>query len=151
MISKNRIRELAETKIKELGGYLVDIKVSLNNIITIYFDKTEGVSFKDCKEVSRYIEEVFDRDIEDYALNVCSAGIDSPFKVDQQYQKNIGKEVGVLLLNGKRKRGVIISYDDTLILEIKKKKKGSRKDYVKEHILINKEEIKETKLKLNFI
>ena len=151
MISKNKIRKSAEDKVKELGGYLVDVKVSLNNIITIYFDKIEGVSFEDCKKLSRYIEEVFDRDIEDYTLNVCSAGLDSTFKVDQQYHKNIGKEVGVLLLNGKRKRGVIISYDDNLILETRKKKKGARKEYIKEHILIKKEEIKETKLKLNFI
>ena len=63
MISKNKIRKSAEDKVKELGGYLVDVKVSLNNIITIYFDKIEGVSFEDCKELSRYIEEVFDRDI----------------------------------------------------------------------------------------
>ena len=151
MITKDKIRKSAEGKIRDLGGYLVDVKVSLNNIITIYFDKIEGVSFEDCKEISRYIEEIFDRDIEDYTLNVCSAGIDSPFKVDQQYHKNIGKEVAVLLSNGKRRRGVIISYDDNLILETRKKKKGSRKEYIKEHILINKEEIKETKLKLNFI
>ena len=151
MISKDKIRKIAENKIKALGGYLVDVNVSLNNIITISFDKIEGVSFDDCKKLSRYIEEVFDRDIEDYTLNVCSAGIDSPFKVDQQYHKNIGKEVGVLLSNGKRKRGVIISFDDNLILEIRKKKKGNRKEYIKEQIFINKEEIKETKLKLNFI
>ena len=41
MISKNKIRKSAEDKVKELGGYLVDVKVSLNNIITIYFDKIE--------------------------------------------------------------------------------------------------------------
>ena len=62
----------------------------------------------------------------------------------------IGKEVNVLLANGKRKTGVILSYDGILIMEVVKKKKGSRKIYIKEQVKILKEEIKETKLKINF-
>jgi ribosome maturation factor RimP len=100
--------------------------------------------------ISKYIEEHFDREVEDYELTVCSAGLDNSFMVDEQYQKNIGKEVGVLLKNGKRKKGVILSYDETLLLEVEKKKKGSRKEYITEKVLIPKDEIKETKLKINF-
>jgi ribosome maturation factor RimP len=100
--------------------------------------------------ISKYIEEHFDREVEDYELTVCSAGLDNAFMVDEQYQKNIGKEVGVLLKNGKRKKGVILSYDETLLLEVEKKKKGSRKEYITEKVLIPKDEIKETKLKINF-
>jgi len=96
------------------------------------------------------VEEHFDREVEDYELTVCSAGLDNSFMVDEQYQKYIGKEVGVLLTNGKRKTGIILSYDDTLILEVAKKKKGSRKEYIIEEVSILKEEIKETKLKINF-
>ena len=89
--------------------------------------------------------------MEDYELTVCSAGLDNPFMVDEQYQKYIGKEVGVLLTNGKRKTGIILSYDESLLmLEVAKKKKGSRKEYILEEVSIPKEEIKETKLKINF-
>ena len=94
--------------------------------------------------ISKYIEENFDRDIEDYELTVCSAGLENPFMVAEQYHKNKGKEVRVLLNSGKRKRGVILSYeDDRLTLEVKKKK-------IVEKVLISKAEIKETKLKINF-
>ena len=55
-----------------------------------------------------------------------------------------------MLTNGKRKTGLIISWDETLILEVIKKKKGSRKEYITEQVNIPKEEIKETKLKINF-
>ena len=92
----------------------------------------------------------FDREIEDYELTVCSAGLDNAFMVNEQYQKHIGKEVGVLLTNGRRKKGIILSYDDELLLEVEKKKKGSRKEYITEQVNISKEEIKETKLKINF-
>lgn len=150
VIVKQEIIKVADLKIKELDGFLVDVKVNTNNVITIFFDRMEGVRVEHCLEVSKYVEAHFDRDVDDYELTVCSAGLDNAFMVDEQYQKSIGKEVNVLLANGKRKTGIILSYDGTLIIEVVKKKKGSRKTYITEHVNILKEEIKETKLKINF-
>ena len=63
----------------------------------------------------------------------------------------MGKEVGVLLKNGKRQRGIILSYENQILkLEIEKKKKGKSKQKIVEEIIIPKSEIKETKLKINF-
>ena len=150
MISKEDIKKVAEPKIKEQGGFFVDVKVNTANVITVFFDRMEGVQVEHCLLISKHIEEHFDREVDDYELTVCSAGLDNPFMVDEQYQKCIGKEVGVLLTNGKRKTGLIISCEETLILETVKKKKGSRKEYITEQVNIPKEEIKETKLKINF-
>jgi len=150
MIAQDEIIRVAELKLKEINGFLVDVKVNTANVITVFFDRMEGVQVENCLEVSKHIEEYFDREIEDYELTVCSAGLDNPFMVDEQYQKYIGKEVGVLLSNGKRKSGTLLSYEDTLTLEVRRKKKGSRKEYIVEEVSIPKEEIKETKLKINF-
>ena len=102
MIKKEELRNVAEFKIRELGGFLVDLKINSSNAITLFFDRMEGVSLKHCVQLTRYIEDNFDREIEDYALTVCSAGLENPFIVKEQYQKNKGKEVFVLLANGKR-------------------------------------------------
>ena len=150
MIAENEIRRVVEEKVKGMNGFVVDIKVSKSNVINVFFDRMEGVQVEDCLEVSKYIEEHFDRDVEDYELTVCSAGLDKPFMVDEQYQKNIGKEVSVLLFNGKRKKGTILSCKETLILEVIKKKKGKNKEYILEELSILKEDIKEIKLKINF-
>ena len=150
MITQDEIIRVAEPKVKEINGFLVDVKVNTANVITVFFDRMEGVQVENCLEVSKHIEEYFDREVEDYELTVCSAGLDNPFMVDEQYQKYIGKEVGVLLSNGKRKSGTLLSYEDTLTLEVRRKKKGSRKEYIVEEVSIPKEEIKETKLKINF-
>ena len=150
MISKEEIKKVAEPKIKELGGFFVDAKVNTANVITVFFDRMDGVQVEHCLVISKYIEEHFDREVEDYELTVCSAGLDNSFMVEEQYQKYKGKEVGVLLTNGKRKTGIILSYEETLMLEVAKKKKGSRKEYITEEVSIPKEEIKETKLKINF-
>ena len=151
MITKEEIRKVAEPKINELDGFFVDLKVNTANIITLFFDRNDGVQVEHCLAISKHIEENFDRTIEDYELTVCSAGLDNPFMVDQQYQKYNSKEVGVLLTNGKRHKGVILSYkNDILTLEVAKKKKGSRKEKIIEQVVIPKSEIKETKLKINF-
>ena len=151
MIAKEEIRKVAESKIKELDGFFVDVKVNTANVITLFFDRMDGVQVEHCLAISKHIEQHFDRDVEDYELTVCSAGLDNPFIVDQQYHKYNGKEVGVLLTNGTRERGIILSYEnDTLTLEVAKKKKGSKKENIIEQVMIPKAEIKETKVKINF-
>ena len=112
----------------QIGGFLVDIKVSHTNDITVLIDLHEGVTFDHCVDVSKYIESYFDRETEDYSLKVCSPGIDRAFVVDEQYLKNVGRDVKVLLKNGKRTSGKIISYEDNLTLE-KVSKKCIRESY----------------------
>ena len=59
VIVKQDIIKVAEVKIKELDGFLVDVKVNTNNIITIFFDRMEGVRVEHCSEVSKYVEQHF--------------------------------------------------------------------------------------------
>tara|TARA_B100001250_G_C19745564_1_gene765140 strand:- start:10 stop:468 length:459 start_codon:yes stop_codon:yes gene_type:complete len=151
MIAKEDIKRIAESKITEIDGFFVDLKVNTSNVITLFFDRMDGVQVEHCLAVSRHIEEHFDRDAEDYELTVCSAGLDKPFTVEKQFLKHRGKEVGVLLKNGQRKRGVILSYKEGILtLETKKRKKGTKKTYIIEQVAIPEIEIKETKLKINF-
>jgi ribosome maturation factor RimP len=150
MLLKEEIKKYASEKALEINGFVVDVNISANNVITIFFDKNNGVLVDDCLVISKYIQEKFDKDVEDYELTVCSPGLTNPLKVKQQYIKNIGKEVSVKTNDGKRKIGILKNFETDLVLEVLKKKKGSRKDYVLEDITIPFEEIKETKLKINF-
>ena len=150
MISKERVKELALEKITELGYFLVDVKVSATNDITILFDKNDGVVVKDCLIVSRHIEGNLDRDIEDYQLTVCSPGIDKPFVVTEQYQKNIGRDVKVKTTTGEKIKGKLISFDEVLVVETERKKNNKKKELLKEQINIPIDKIKETKLIIKF-
>ena len=150
MILKEEISNIAKVKAKELEGYIVDVTVSSSNDIVVYFDRKEGVKIDQCVLISKYINENFDREIEDYALTVCSPGLSNPFKVKDQYINNQGKEVTVKKNDGKRISGILKKYDKQLTLEVKKKKKGSKADYIINDIIIPFEQIKETKLKINF-
>ena len=150
MLLKEEIKKYASEKALEINGFVVDVNISANNVITIFFDKNNGVLVDDCLVISKYIQEKFDKDVEDYELTVCSPGLTNPLKVTEQYIKNIGKEVSVKTNDGKRKTGILKNFETDLVLEVQKKKKGSRKDYLLEDIAIPFEEIKETKLKINF-
>ena len=150
MLLKEDIKRIASEKALDINGFVVDINISNNNVVTVFFDKEEGVFVNDCLEISRHIHENFDRDIEDYELTVCSPGLTKPFKVKEQYIKYKGKEVSVKTKDGKKRSGVLKSFNTDLTLEVLKKQKGSHKDYFLKDIIIPFEEIKETKLKINF-
>ena len=149
MISKERVEELALEKIVELDCFLVDVKVSATNDITILFDKNTGVVVKDCLNVSRHIEGSLDRDIEDYQLTVCSPGIDKAFVVSEQYQKNIGRDVKVKTTAGEKIKGKLISFNEDLVVEIETKQKKKKESLI-EKISIPIDKIKETKLIIKF-
>jgi ribosome maturation factor RimP len=107
MIDKVRIEKLIEEYLSEHGLFLVAVKVSSSNKITILADKTEGITIDECVAISRYIENNLNRDEEDYELQVSSPGLDTPFIVVQQYYKNEGKRVEVTDIEGNRYAGLL--------------------------------------------
>ncbi len=124
MIEKKVISQFIEEKLASSSNYLVDVVIKPGNLIVVEIDSDEAVSIDDCAELSRYLEEHLDRDVEDYELEVGSAGITSPFKVLRQYVKNIGNEVEMLLKNGSKLTGVLKSADENgVVVSVEKKVK----------------------------
>ena len=97
MIEKDVISQLVEEKLASSGNYLVDVVIKPGNLIIIEIDNDEGVCIDDCAELSRYVEGHLDRDVEDFELEVGSAGITSPFKVLRQYVLKSADENGVVV------------------------------------------------------
>ncbi len=81
--------------------------MSRDNTIVVEIDSLRGVDIDDCTRLTRQIEETFDRDVEDYELEVGSAGLTAPFKVRGQYEKNIGNEIEVPTRDGRKLSGVL--------------------------------------------
>ena len=150
MISKKRVEELALEKIVELDYFLVDVKVSSTNEITVLFDNDNGVGIKECLFISRHIEGNIDRDIEDYQLTVCSPGIEKGFVVKEQYLKNIGRGVKVKIDEGDIIKGELKSYSDKNIVVETLKKQKKKKELLIEQITIPTDKIIETKLIIKF-
>ena len=66
MIEKKVVSQLIEEKLASSSNYLVDVVIKPGNLIVVEIDNDEAVSIDDCAELSRYLEEHLDRDVEDY-------------------------------------------------------------------------------------
>jgi ribosome maturation factor RimP len=154
MIEKIVVKELAEDFLKSSDNYLVAIEIKPDNMIIVEIDNDKAVSIDDCVALSKYLESKLDRDVEDYALEVSSAGITQPFKVLRQYCKNIGNEVEVLAKSGIKCMGVLKEAGEKeFVLTVQKqiKPEGTkRKIIVEEDLTFCYEEIKHTKYIIKF-
>ena len=149
MKSVAEIKEIMDTILQGTDLFLVDLSVAADNSIEVEIDAPKGVNVDTRREVSRKLEEQLDRETEDFALTVCSAGIGYPFKVPQQYEKNIGNTVEVKLANGQKLEGTLKAHTEngiTVEVEEKVAAEGKRKKTtVKTEKDIQFSEIKEVK------
>ena len=149
MIDKKTIQEIIEKEIENSDLYLVEIKVSSDNTISVMIDSFAGVPIIKCIELSRAIEGQLDREVEDFELSVSSAGIGQTFQVVKQYHKNVGKDVEVLTTEGNKftgkllvvgENGIEIEVEELVKVEGKKKKQLNT-----ETLTFNFDQIKSTK------
>ena len=128
MINKSTIEEIIREHITGTDIFIVDITVSPGNIIHLFLDKPDGISINECTAINRHIISRLDKDIEDYELEVSSPGLGLPFKVVQQYQKNLGRDVELVLNNGLKIKGKLIEASHERIeIEEQKKVRGESK------------------------
>lgn len=109
MIQQTDIRRIVEEYLADTAYYLVDATVSADNRIVVEIDAFDGVSIDFCAELNHHIESLLNRDVDDFELEVGSAGLTEPFKVQKQYEKNIGNEVEVLTKDGRKLSGTLIN------------------------------------------
>ena len=126
-----RVREIIDAKLEGTDMFVVDCVCTPSNEITVTLDSDTRVTIDACVELSRAVNEAFDRDEEDFSLTVASAGIGEPLKLVRQYRKIVGSPIEVLLSDGIKilatlddvnEEGITISYDEKVAVEGKKRK-----------------------------
>lgn len=75
--------------------FLIDIKTASGGKIEITVDGDHGVSIDEIVRISRHVENGLDREEQDFALNVMSAGVGNPLVTPRQYLKNTGRRLQV--------------------------------------------------------
>ena len=122
MISKDIIRNIVLSVIRETSIFVVDTRVDSSNRISVEVDKPEGITIEECVNISRAIESELDRETEDFELEVSSPGLTEPLKVMEQYRKNCGRQVDVVKCDGQKISGLLQHADDDgITLEVKAK------------------------------
>ena len=151
MIDKKEIENLCKSALTETQ-FLVEIKISNNNDIFVTIDDFNGLKIEECRRISRFIEENLDRDKEDFSIEVSSPGLTNPFKVPEQYQKSLNKEVEVILKTGEKITGTLTTIrDDEIIISYSYfAKMANKKQQISEISKIKFKDIKSTKSVISF-
>ena len=154
MIERNTVKTVVEEWLSGNDYFLVDVTFTPDDRIVVEIDHADGVWIEDCAELSRFMQERLGEELGDYELEVGSAGIGQPFKVEQQYVNHIGKDVEVLDADGKKVQGVLKQVDGrNFVVTVKEKQKlegKKRPQLVEVDKTYNMDNIKYTKYLLSF-
>jgi ribosome maturation factor RimP len=149
MIDKVKIENLVKEFIGGTGLFLVAVKVSSAGKITILADTMKGITIDECVSISRLIEKSFNREEEDYELQVSSPGLEMPFMVKEQYYKNEGKKVEIIDNEGMKFSGLLKNVTDGgFEIETEVKVKGKTKEI--KDISFNYDQVKSTREVVSF-
>ncbi|MBD5180081.1 MAG: ribosome assembly cofactor RimP [Bacteroidales bacterium] len=154
MVDKNLIIKAVSDAIEGSDIFIVEVKVTPDNRVTVELDSQNGLDIDTCASVTRAIESAVDRDVEDYELEVGSAGLTSPFKVPAQYVKNIGNDIEVLTRDGKKLTGKLTAVEGTdFTIEVTRKVKepgAKRPVMVSEPLTMSMDNVKKACYLINF-
>jgi ribosome maturation factor RimP len=153
MNSENQVI-VVEKKLSELltelpGYFTVEISVKPTNNIKVFVDADQGAAIDQLSKINRALYKWVEENLfpnGDFSIEVSSPGLDEPLKLDRQYLKNIGRIVEIVLKNGLKKEGKLISVSENEIVIEEETGKGKKKEVI-QHIIL-KEEIKTTKIQI---
>ena len=140
--------------------FLVEVKVIPGNNIKVFLDADNGITIEKCIKINRALynqieeSELFPNN--DFSLEVSSPGVEEPLQLHRQYKKNIGRTVEVMMNDGTKKEGKLITVndDEIVIEEIQPKGKKTPPDSYRDNrdkttnILFN--QVKHTKVLVTF-
>ena len=153
MNAENQVMAI-EAKVSELlteipGYFMVEISVKPTNNIKVFVDADQGATIDQLSKLNRALYKWIEENLfpnGDFSIEVSSPGLDEPLKLNRQYSKNIGRFVEVLLKNGIKKEGKLLSVSENEIVVEEEKGKGKKKELIEHKVL--KEEIKSTKIQI---
>ena len=155
MNSENQViaveKRLSELMTELPGYFLVEISVKPTNNIKVFVDADQGATIDQLSRINRALYKWIEENLfpnGDFSIEVSSPGLDEPLKLDRQYLKNIGRAVEIVLKNGLKNEGKLLSVSENEIVIEEEKGKGKKKEVI-QHIIL-KEQIKTTKVQVKF-
>ena len=155
MNSDNQVSAV-EGKVNEMlnempGYFIVEVSIKPTNNIKVFVDADQGAAIDQLSRINRVLYKWVEENLfpnGDFSIEVSSPGLDEPLKLNRQYLKNIGRHVEVLLKNGIKIDGKLLTASDNEIVVEEERGHGKKKELIRHSIL--KEEIKTTKIQIKF-
>jgi len=134
--------------------FLVDLKIGGGDKVLVFVDQMDSnITIDTCAKISRYLEAQLEENglvSEKYVIEVSSPGMGNPFKVPQQFSKNVGRKVKVLTNEHTALQGILKAVDEeSITVELHKQEKKKAKPKI-ETVTLSFEEIKSVKKEVTF-
>tara|TARA_B110000240_G_scaffold165816_1_gene186775 strand:+ start:344 stop:871 length:528 start_codon:yes stop_codon:yes gene_type:complete len=133
--------------------YLIELSISVNNKVQVVVDGDNGVSLSETMRISRVINDNFDREVEDFSLEVTTPDIAHPLKVKRQYIKNLNRILKVKTAEEEIEGTLVTADEDKIVLQWKAREPkpvGKGNVTVEKTVTLEYTEIKEAKVKILF-
>lgn len=155
MLDKQIFNDALQAAINGTGLFLVDCRHEASGRIVVELDSPTVMDLEACEKVSRSLHDTLGADLDDYELEVGSAGLTAPFKVRGQWLKNIGNPVEVTTISDSRRlRGILAAASDegcTLRMQVKEHQPDRKKPVIVEkEILIPYSDVRQARYDLQF-
>ncbi|PRX52483.1 ribosome assembly cofactor RimP [Salegentibacter salegens] len=151
---QDKVENLLKEAFQENNSlFLIDLNITNDNKISVVIDGDSGVSVNDCIAVSRKIEHNLDREEEDFSLEVSSAGVSEPLRLERQYRKNLGRKLQVTTNNEKIEATLTDVDQDGIKLNWKAREPkpvGKGKHTVEKETVLPYSEITDAKVMITF-
>jgi ribosome maturation factor RimP len=147
------IRQMMEEVISnDPDCFLVDVKLKPGNNIQVFVDADAGLPISRCIQYNRAlykrIEETTLFNEGDFALEVSSPGLEEPLKLNRQYTKNIGRQVDVIMKDGRKLEGKLLAAGELEVTLEETKGKGKKQEVIQHNLVYA--DIKSTKIQIVF-
>lgn len=154
MLTEENIKRLAAQILEGTPFYVTAVNVGAGHQVSVRIDGDQGVTVKDCADLSRKISAALEREHDDFSLEVSSHGATSPLLMPRQYRRHIGRTLEIRLTDGTRAEGTLGEVADDHIgiaFTVRENKPvGKGKITVEKRRDIRFEEMAEARIKLKY-
>lgn len=133
MVDKERLHKVIESYLEENSLFLVEVTERGGDNLIVTIDSINSVTLEQCGAINQIVREWLDEESLDYIITVTSAGLTTPFKIFEQYQKYLNREVEVVTKGGEKFSALLVDATEEEIeverkvrvsVEVKKRKES---------------------------
>jgi len=141
-----------ETLAVEPQYFRVQVKIKPTNNVKVFIDGDNGITIEKCVQFNRSLYKKLDESglfpTGDFSLEVSSPGVGEPLKERRQYNRNIGRDVEVVFIDGAKKEGKLLQVAEAdIIIETTE---GKGKKAIVQQLVIPFTNIKTTTVQIKF-
>jgi len=132
--------------------FRVQVKIKPTNNVKVFIEGDKGITIEKCVRFNRALYKKLEESgmfpDGDFSLEVSSPGVDEPLKERRQYNRNVGKNVEVIFVDGTKKEGKLLQVAEAdIIIEIAE---GKGKKATTQQLVIPFNNIKTTTVQIKF-